>query len=103
MPRRSVFCGGLGFEEEDFGAFDPAFAEIHAAPAVGVLFVDAAAAAEAEFFEVVLGPGFAHVGRPDDTTFVSGGGGADKNATVVAADDGSGIVGGAKPMRGGAH
>ena len=56
----SVFGGGLGFEEEDFGAFDPALVEVNAEPAVSVLFVDAAAAAGAEFFEAVLGPGFAH-------------------------------------------
>ncbi len=112
IPGRSVSCGGLGFEEEDFGAFDPAFAEVHAEPAVGVLFVDAAAAAGTEFFEVVLGPGFAHVGGPDDAAFVGGGGGAvggEEDAVLHEHVGGfehgiekEGVFGGVGDVRGGA-
>ena len=110
----TILCLGMQkfAEEEQTVLKEVQIGSFHAEPAVGVLFVDAAAAAGTEFTEVVLGPGFTHVGGPDDAAFVGGGGGAvggEEDAALREHVGGfehgiekEGVLGGVDDVRGGA-
>ena len=60
-PSGADLCFRL--DEQDLGPLDPAFAQVDAEPAVAVFGLEADGGSRAEFGQVVLGPGLAHVGR----------------------------------------